>query len=85
MTLKSVGSVKWTAMLLVVLLLVGGCLTCRAISKSDLVSCSKNGGKCREVKVCPRNHQSMVKTICILRGKICCMSKVRHERAVDVN
>ncbi|TDG46905.1 hypothetical protein AWZ03_006609 [Drosophila navojoa] len=74
MSTNSVGSVTSAVVLLISLVLVVDCLACRAVYRSDLVSCTRNGGVCREVNACPRSRHAGVKTICILRGKICCMN-----------
>ncbi|KRG01919.1 uncharacterized protein LOC6574587 [Drosophila mojavensis] len=73
MSTNSVGSVTSAAVLLISLVLVGDCLACRPVYRSDLVSCTRSGGVCREVSACPKNRHAGVKTICILRGKVCCM------------
>ncbi|KRF78964.1 uncharacterized protein Dvir_GJ26794 [Drosophila virilis] len=78
MSMVAPSPVTTTTMLVIYLLLIGECFTCRAIHKSDLESCFRNGGKCREYYVCPKNRQSLVKTICIHKHKVCCMKNAQQ-------
>ncbi|EDW49445.1 uncharacterized protein LOC6619046 [Drosophila sechellia] len=69
--------------LIVLLLAVGGYYTIIHPKQIHLESCYDKGGACRETWNCEERYRSRVRTTCINKRKVCCMSTLQIKSLQD--
>ncbi|XP_017140416.1 uncharacterized protein LOC108154611 [Drosophila miranda] len=72
-----------TLIFVIVFFIVGGYYTLQHPKQEHFKSCYAEGGVCREEENCKDQFKGYFLTLCVLKRKICCLSKKPFETEVD--